>query len=384
MQSPDQLTLLVFKDNLVARTFQLPLKWLTRFGWLLTIQTWIAQNTNYGTFADSIERSLFGEDMLEDGSSSAMPKSSLPKIIRAPEFAGLGPWHNSEPFTMESLRGKVVLVDFWTYSCINCIRTLPYIQGYWDKFQDQPFVLIGVHSPEFVFEKDQQNVKDAIERHGLTYPVAQDNDFETWRLFANRYWPAKYLIDAEGYVRYTHFGEGAYDETDEAIQSLLAEIGADVEDMPVTENPETRRRDLTPELYIGERSWPTFAKATAGKPAEPDDLVHLYEPPADLPLHAYSLGGEWQLVEGEHQVLRSAEGELRLKFLGGEANLVLGLADGAAPVAVEVAIDGKKAQTFKVDRHDLFELFKGEYGEHELTLRFMGAGVEAYAFTFGS
>ena len=149
-----------------------------------------------------------------------MPLPPLPTLTRAPELAGLGPWHNSQPFTLESLRGKVVLVDFWTYSCINCIRTLPYIQGYWTKFKDTgKFVLIGVHSPEFAFEKLERNVSAAIARHGLTYPIAQDNDFKTWNAFANRYWPAKYLIDADGYIRYTHFGEGGYEETDAAIQS---------------------------------------------------------------------------------------------------------------------------------------------------------------------
>jgi thiol-disulfide isomerase/thioredoxin len=186
-----------------------------QYGWFEQAQVWIAENTNLNSFGNGIEDALF----------APMQEDRLPKIVRAPEFIGLGPWHNSEPFTLASLKGKVVLVDFWTYSCINCIRTLPYMEGYWQKFKDMPFVLLGVHTPEFVFEKDKQNVADAIKRHGLTYPIAQDNDYGTWSAFANRYWPAKYLIDADGYIRYTHFGEGGYDETDLAIQSLLKELG---------------------------------------------------------------------------------------------------------------------------------------------------------------
>lgn len=328
-------------------------------------------------------------------------QSSLPKITRAPELVGLGPWHNSDPLTMAGLRGKVVLVDFWTFSCINCIRTLPYVQGYWEKYRDQPFVLIGVHTPEFVFEKSQANVAAAIERHGLTYPVAQDNDYGTWNAFSNRYWPAKYLIDAEGTIRYFHFGEGNYEETDRAIASLLAEIG----DQDFKQRTEDRgneealrpksqvRGPLSPETYLGERSWPAFAEAShsaqgasrdksAGKPADPDDLVHYYEPPVDLPLHAYTLRGDWQLVDGEYHVLLSPTGEIRMHFLGGEINLVLGTQSGE-PVHAEVSIDGARMKVITVDHHDLYNLFAGDYGEHELVLRIRGRGLAGYAFTFG-
>jgi thiol-disulfide isomerase/thioredoxin len=245
--------------------------------WFMKLQLWLTEHTSYGTFASQFEQQLFGEDMFEIpfSPSTAMGLPVLPKMARAPEFAGLGPWHNSEPFTLESLKGKVVLVDFWTYSCINCIRTLPYIQGYWDTFKDKPFVLIGVHAPEFVFEKSEKNVAQAVREYGLTYPIAQDNDFGTWRAFANRYWPAKYLIDANGIIRYTHFGEGAYDETNLAIQSLLAEIGAIEVPMPMSDTAARTYRKQTPETYLGERSWPVLGNAQG----EPTSAVVSYTLP---------------------------------------------------------------------------------------------------------
>ncbi|MBU0766808.1 cytochrome c biogenesis protein DipZ [Patescibacteria group bacterium] len=372
----------------------------------LNLQTWLVENTNFGTLGTDLEEQIFGENQESEPAvepsedpamepseesieepakepsspSSEMNLPKLPTIIRAPEFTGLGPWHNADPFTLESLKGKVVLIDFWTYSCINCIRTLPYIQGYWEKFQDKPFVLLGVHTPEFVFEKSESNVADAIKRHGLTYPVAQDNDFGTWKAFSNRYWPAKYLIDAEGYIRYTHFGEGGYDETDLAIQSLLNEIGAIEEPMDVTEDVTLRRRDQTPETYLGKRSWNDLGNGSMF----PSDEVVSYDSPESLKLHNYYLVGDWQLADDERQVLRSGEGEIRMKFLGSEMNLVMGLEDGAPSGSVSVEVDGEPGQSFTVDRDDLYNIFVGEYGEHEVMIRVSGKGVEGYAFTFGS
>jgi cytochrome c biogenesis protein CcdA/thiol-disulfide isomerase/thioredoxin len=356
------------------------------FGLFMRLQVWVASNTNLGSIGSSIEDSLFGDGNQNSSSPSGdtMSLPSLPKLSRAPEFAGLGPWHNSEPFTMASMKGKVVLVDFWTYSCINCIRTLPYLQGYWEKYAEtDKFVLIGVHSPEFTFEKSQKNVAAAIKNHGLTYPTAQDNDFKTWGAFANRYWPAKYLIDAEGYIRYTHFGEGGYEETDEAIASLLLEADPTM-GIPggnLLEPTESARRTMTPEIYLGSRSWPALANAQG----EPTDDVVTYTAPASMKLHTYSLVGEWQLAEeGELQVLQSDSGEIRARWLGSEINLVLGLEDDARPVQAEVIMDGKSVKTFTVDMHDLYNLYTGEYGEHELVLKLAGKGVEGFAFTFGS
>lgn len=341
------------------------------------LQTWISENTGYGTFANKLEESFFGGP----GNDAPATDGKLPILGRAPlAFVNEGTWHNSEPLKLEDLRGKVVLIDFWTYSCINCIRTLPYVQGYQDKYKDAPFVLLGVHTPEFVFEKSEANVRDAVKRHGLTYAVAQDNDFGTWRAFANRYWPAKYLIDAEGYIRYAHFGEGAYDETDEAIASLLAEIGVTASGAVI--GADVRRAESgrqSPETYLGERSWPALQNA-AGEPT--DDIV-AYPTPEALALNKYALTGTWQLQDGERQTLISEEGEIRMRWLGGEINLVLGLAEGAGNATGEVFIDGTKVKGITVDRHDLFNLFTGSSGEHELVLKLRGKGVEGYAFTFG-
>lgn len=362
--------------------------------------------TNFGNLSTRIEAQLFEENTQDTQDtkdtkdakdpedtkdvdalfppSSMVTLPSLPEIILAPEFRGLGPWHNSPPLTLAALRGKVVLIDFWTYSCINCIRTLPYIQGYWEKFKDKPFVIIGVHSPEFIFEKSERNVADAIHRHGLTYPVAQDNNFQTWRAFANRYWPAKYLIDAEGVIRYTHFGEGAYEETDLAIQSLLAEMGVGPEETkkppasPFGLRETSRPAGQTSETYLGARSWQALANAQG----EPSNKVLQYEAPPALDLHTYALVGTWQLQDDERQVLRSATGEIRLHFLGAEANLVLGIAE--KPVTVDIEVDGGLTQTLTIDHHDLYRLFSGDYGEHEVVLRITGAGLEGYAFTFGA
>ncbi len=355
------------------------------------IQIWLLDHTPFGDLGTRLEEGLFGDvfDMSRTSSGAVSAPDSpermnLPRIVRAPALASAGPWHGSPPLTASDLEGKVVLIDFWTYSCINCIRTLPYIQGYWEKYKDTgKFLLIGVHTPEFAFEGVPENVADAIERHGLTYPVVQDNDYGTWQAFANRYWPAKYLIDAEGYVRYVHFGEGAYDETDEAIATLLEEIGVTTSEETGDQRPEADdqiRRNRTPETYLGERSWPALQNAQG----DPSEDVVTYVAPHSVQLNRYALAGDWQLLDRERQVLRSAAGEIRMRWQGSEINLVLGLEDGAEPAEVEVWIDGVMTKKFLVDRDDLFNLYDGEYGEHDLMLRLTGAGVEAYAFTFGS
>ena len=171
-----------------------------------------------------------GQDETE--SSGQQTQDVTGEVDRTPgtpsdvEFAGLASWINSEPLTLEGLRGNVVLVDFWTYSCINCIRTLPYVKDWYGKYADQGLVVIGMHTPEFSFEMERDNVIEAAKRFGLEYPIAQDNDFVTWRAFDNMYWPSKYLFDRSGVIRYTHIGEGAYEETERMIQQLLAEPDA--------------------------------------------------------------------------------------------------------------------------------------------------------------
>jgi cytochrome c biogenesis protein CcdA/thiol-disulfide isomerase/thioredoxin len=368
-----------------------------RYQWFTTAQTWLVQNTSYGAFGTSIEQRLLGRNTpvsvggsalvglkTASGSSGIPTPSPLPKIGQAPEFVDLGPWHNSQPLTLKSLRGKVVLIDFWTYTCINCIRTLPYEEATWKKFKGKPFILLGVHTPEFTFEANEANVSDAIKRHGLTYPTAQDNNYGTWNAFNNQYWPAKYLIDAEGNIRYTHFGEGAYEETDQAIASLLGEIGVDTSTMPTVTSGTTEGqqgyRPVTPEIYLKSRSWDAFGN----KQGAPSDKTLTYKAPDTLALHKYYLDGTWKLTGNEGEVLQSNEGEIRIRARAGEVNLVLGLEDGIPPVQADIWVDGKKTQSVTIDRHDLFNLYRGAYGEHDVVLKIHGKGVAGYAFTFGS
>ncbi len=394
-----------------------------QFNLFQQMQTWFVEHTGFGTLGNRIEENLFGTNLGQNSSatsdsstqssslrsslSSSMPqpgtaaagslissasspsssssiafiKSDLPILGKAPDdFLGNGPWHSSPALHLKDLKGKVVLIDFWTYSCINCIRTLPYIQGYWEKYRDQPFVLVGVHTPEFTFEKSVNNVKRAIKDHGLTYPVFQDNDFATWNAFQNRFWPAKYLIDAEGNIRYTHFGEGEYEETDKAIASLLREIGASATNqkpMPVEEK--SNRQQISPEIYLHSRSWESFGN----KAGNPDGAQYTYTLPTNMKLNNFYLDGQWQLVDDERQVLRSDTGKIGFRALAGEVNLVLGLAEGASPVTADITVDGKATKSITIDHHDLYNLFKGDYGTHDIILTLHGKGAEGFAFTFG-
>jgi len=360
-----------------------------QFQWFLGLQTWLGDHSSLGNAGSAIEERLFGKAMAASQNQKPSPAAKpttglpvLPKLAPAPELSGLGPWYNSAPLSLASLRGKVVLVDFWTYSCINCVRTLPHLTKLWAQYKDLPFVIVGVHSPEFTFEKNPENVAAAIKHHGLGYPIAQDNDFATWRAFDNRYWPASYLIDAQGVIRYTHFGDGEAESTDLAVRSLLAELGratGGARASAVAPN-EAQEARISPETYLSSRGWTAFANSASA----PDGRRHKYAAPAVLPSDHFALGGEWQLVEDERQVLRSGGGEIRYHALAGEVNLVLGIEKGAAPVVVDVAVDGKLSKPITVDRHDLYNLYSGPYGEHEVALRIRGKDVAAYAFTFGA
>jgi cytochrome c biogenesis protein CcdA/thiol-disulfide isomerase/thioredoxin len=349
-------------------------------------QTWLADHASFGNLGTRLEERLFSKAMAAPASPTPsapitnhddLPK--LPKLAPAPEFAGLGPWYNTSPLSLASLRGKIVLVDFWTYSCINCVRTLPHMRELWSKYHDQPFVIVGVHAPEFVFEKSPANVADAIKRHGLAYPIAQDNDFGTWKAFANHYWPAKYLVDAQGVIRYTHFGEGEDQATDQAIRSLLAELGRTTSGTANSTHAQALERHVSPETYLSSRGWTAFAN----REGAPDSRPHRYSGPGNLAANSFALVGEWQLADDERQILHSSTGEIRYRALGSEVNLVLGIEKSAQPVVADVLVDGNPAKQITIDRHDLYNLFSGPYGKHEVALRFHGKNVAAYAFTFG-
>nr|MBA2385394.1 thioredoxin family protein [Actinomycetota bacterium] len=288
----------------------------------------------------------------------------------APEFAGIVGWLNSEPLTLAQLRGRVVLIDFWTYSCINCLRTLPYIKEWDARYRKLGLTIVGVHSPEFAFERRKSNVRENTQRLGLRYPIALDNEFGTWQAWSNQYWPAKYLIDRDGHVRFYHFGEGEYAETEEAIRTLLAERGRPLPEASELAD-ESPRGAVTPESYLGyERLVGSFA-AGVGR-----DREHTYSFPTRLPANEVAFAGRWR-IEGERAVAgRGAR--LRLSYRARDVYLVL-----TGRGSVSVLVDGKPERTVQVRGDKLYTLVeRPELGDHLLELR-LSPGVAGYAFTFG-
>lgn len=274
--------------------------------------------------------------------------------IMAPGFEGGGTWLNSEPLTLAGLlagaKVKAVLVDFWTYSCINCQRTIPYLRSWWEKYQDKGLVIVGVHSPEFEFEKETENVKMAIAKYGVGWPVVQDNDMAIWRAYKNNYWPRKYLINKRGEVVYDHIGEGGYEETDRQIQKLIGvEMGVTAE---AVAEPGGR---LTQELYLNQRGQ---LSGHLGKGADKVELV-----------------GAWEV--GDDFATAGEDAALKLEFQAGEVNLVM-----SGEGRVSYSLDGVE-QTIEVTMDDLYQLWTGDYGRHQLEMK-VEAGVRLHAFTFGS
>jgi len=302
----------------------------------------------------------------------------------APEFAGIDSWLNSTPITMESLKGKVVLVDFWTYSCINCVRTLPHITEWDKKYSDKGLVIIGIHSPEFEFEKNEANVKAALIKYGITYPVALDNKLDTWVNFKNQFWPAHYLIDQDGRVVYTHFGEGEYDVTENNIRTLL---GLNQVVSPVAEQ-QVVTRGQTPETYLGSHRAANFSS--------PESLTggaQVFSIPNSLPLNKWALSGKWN-VEKERIKAEESGAKLRFHFNSGKVFVVLGTKDGS-PLDAIVTVNGnapgmssgKDAPEGKliVHSHALYEIIdQKSVKKGTLEITTLQAGLEAYAFTFGN
>jgi len=312
-------------------------------------------------------------------------RNGLDRPYPAPEFAGIDAWLNSQPLTMKSLKGKVVLVDFWTYSCINCIRTLPYITDWDRKYRDKGLVIVGVHAPEFEFEKKLDNVKAAIAQHGIHYPVALDNNLATWTNFNNVYWPAHYLINRDGQVVYTHFGEGEYDVTENNIRYLLG-LKSKADGMQAQE--QASAPDQTPETYLG------YARADSfgGKEPVVRNGRGSYRFPAFLPEDAWALNGGWQ-VEAEKIVAQEKGAALRLNFKSSKVFLVLGSASGK-PVRVTLKLNGEPVGgsagkdapngVVTVERNTLYELIDQKTPKNSLLeIQTDSPGVEAYAFTFG-
>lgn len=287
----------------------------------------------------------------------------------APEFAGISSWLNSDPLTMEQLRGKVVLVDFWTYSCINCIRTLPHVTGWYEKYRDAGLVVVGVHTPEFAFEKDRANVQRALEQHGISYPVALDNGYATWNAYSNRYWPAKYLVNQRGEVVYKHFGEGKYDETEAAIRTLL---GLDPAGTAGGSGP--RLQVATPEVYFGTHRLELLGGGQRASAAD-----RRYTLPDSVDPNTFALGGTWRF-DPEYAQLAEGSGQIRIRFSASQLNIV---ASAEAPATVTATVDGVAQPSVTVSASQLYTLFSGEPGWHEAVIDISGAGFRAFTFTFG-
>jgi cytochrome c biogenesis protein CcdA/thiol-disulfide isomerase/thioredoxin len=330
---------------------------------------------------DRIEGSGAAERRLRDltGASTPTPVATaaavddvpLPDYGPAPPFASIQGWLNSPPLTLAHLRGKVVLIDFWTYSCVNCLRTLPFVKAWAARYRASGLVVVGVHTPEFAFEKEASNVRENVRRLGIRYPVALDPDYGTWNAWHNRYWPAKYLIDRRGHVRYYHFGEGEYDRAQQAIRQLLA---GRRERLPVrTHGVDRTPTDVlqTPESYLG---YERLAR-NGGSDDVPDER-HDYRLPARLESDELAFGGTWK-VERERAVAGS-DARLRLRFQAHAVYLVLG-----GRGTVRVLVDGRERRPVRVAGDRLYTLVRQPAGgEHLLELR-LTPGLAAYAFTFG-
>ena len=328
----------------------------------------------------------------------AVAGSNLPVEGQLPELDGATGWLNTPPLTRASLRGKVVLVDFWTYSCINCLRALPYIRAWAEKYKDHGLVVLGVHSPEFAFEKDPANVKKAVERLGVTYPVALDSNLAIWQAFHNQYWPAHYFIDAQGRIRAHHFGEGEYDQSERILQTLLKEAG--YKDVPggIVDPEKTGalaaadEGDMqSPETYLGYGRGTNFASNTP-QPDKPAD----YKTPYPLGLNQWGLAGRWTIGE-EKSVADTAGAKLTFRFHARDLHLVLGPAMGDKPVRFKVTLDGQapgamhgvdadEAGNGTVTGQRLYQLIRqkdGQVTDHTFSIEFLDPGVEIYSFTFG-
>jgi thiol-disulfide isomerase/thioredoxin len=356
------------------------------------------------------QESNFIPASIESKNGTTISQVDKSQFKKAPDFAKISGYINTEEgrsINLKDLKGKVVLVDFWTYSCINCIRTLPYLVDWNEKYADKGLVIVGVHSPEFEFEKNIDNVKAAVQKYGIKYPVLQDNDKGTWDAYQNRYWPRKYLIDNEGYIRYDHIGEGGYAEIEKVIQSLLTERAAQTGisgiNLNINKNTTTPKnvqtvdfaKVNTPELYFGYQ----LARAPLGNPEgfKPNQIVTYSIPQRfDLKPNAIYLIGDWK-NNADNMELQSDSGRIALVYSAKSANIVAGEKGAVAAAELSISEDGA-ALTNKsgrgidlsdqgklvVDGQRLYNLSMHEgYGWHSLIIDVKGKGFQMYTFTFG-
>jgi thiol-disulfide isomerase/thioredoxin len=322
----------------------------------------------------------------------------LPDEGELSSLDGATAWLNSPPLTPAGLRGKVVLAGFWTYTCINWLRQLPYLRGWDRKYSGHGLAMIGVHTPEFSFEHNIGNVRQAVQDMGITYPVATDNDYAIWRAFGNHYWPALYFADAHGRIRHHHFGEGEYAQSEMVIQQLLAEtgsVGAGTDLVSVEarglEVPAEWASLRSPENYTGYGRTENFASPGGAVPGKP----HLYTIPARLGINQWALSGDWTM-EAEPATLNAAGGRIACRFHARDLNLVMGPAASETPVRCGVFIDGQppgEAHGSDVDRDGngtvtqqrVYQLIRhpGRITDRTFEITFLDPGAQAYAFTFG-
>jgi thiol-disulfide isomerase/thioredoxin len=352
-----------------------------------------------GISAISIVLSTFDTTTLSsDKSFEIKPTEKINKsgFKMAPDLIGIAYYLNTTPEELaKEIKGKVVLYDFWTYSCINCIRTLPYITAWDAKYSDQGLLIVGIHSPEFEFEKDPENVKMAIAKHGINYPVVLDNDMKTWKAFDNKYWPRKYIADYEGYLRYDHIGEGGYKETEKIIQELLDERATA---LGIQMTPKESLVDIkefesstfrTPELYFGYKFAQNRNQLGSEEGFQPEKIVS-YSEPINIDLHKFYPIGDWKNYEDKME-LASNTGSIKLLYTAKEVNIVT---DNQAEL--EIILDGKplppeysgsdisSGNTLKVSEAGLYNIIKSEISStHTIEIKISGKGFQIFTFTFG-
>jgi thiol-disulfide isomerase/thioredoxin len=332
------------------------------------------------------------QEAVQEFTVSPVDKSNF-KV--APEIVGIAEYINTTPKELNAkIQDSVVLYDIWTYSCINCIRTLPFITAWDDKYSDQGLLIIGIHSPEFEFEKDPVNVMAAMEKHGIEYPVVMDNDMDTWKAFENRYWPRKYIADHEGYIRYNHIGEGAYQETERVIQELLAERAFAMQSsMPSQDLVELESfqhtSSRTPELYLGYKLAAGRSQLGNDEGFRPNQSITYGSIPDTLDTHKFYMVGTWQNGP-ESMRLESSSGAIHLQYFAKEVNIVT---EGVG--TIEVYLDGEPITTnyqgyslddyiLEVSEPGLYNIVTSDVaGTHMLELRITTPGVEIFTYTFG-
>jgi thiol-disulfide isomerase/thioredoxin len=382
--------------SLIKRSLR-PAEWARR-------ATGVAMLAGAGAIAPGLDTGVLtrhdsGGFMLASAMGGDIAPTRVPGVEGSlPSFAGATEWINSAPLTPEGLRGKVVLVDFWTYSCINCLRTLPYLRAWADKYRDAGLVVIGVHAPEFAFEKRSANVHRAVKDLGIGFPVAVDSNFALWRRFDNQYWPAFYFVDAQGRIRHHQFGEGDYAQAEQVIKQLLAEAGQGripaalvLPEGQGTQAASGSSPALSDETYLGYGHSSDFASPGGVV----SDRMHAYQAAPRLQTNQWALSGNWN-VQWEYAVLGQAGGRIAYRFHARDLHLVLGPAADGKPVRFHVLVDGQPpladhgadtdAQgSGTIDGQRLYQLVRQTANDKDrlFEIEFLDAGAQAYVFTFG-